>query len=460
MGSHWDFIVIGSGVSGGRMALELQRSGAKTLLLEAGKHFKRDTFPGDELDYSSQLFWGGGVELAKDARLGFLRAKCVGGTSVVNQALMDRFDENAWSDWRDRSGVAGLSAKTFEPYYDSILQTLPHKKLDASDRNPNAEIFCKGLERVGVKWKALTRAQAGCDTQSGNDCMVCLGGCPRDSKQSSLVTAIPEFLRLGGELRSETEVTRIGRNAADAWVETAKKERLLSRGVVLAAGSFGTVGILLRSGMQKQLPALGNGFTCHPQIMTYAWMGGDKVDAHKGAFQTVASSDPDLRRRGIKLENVFAGPIGTSILIPGLGLNHLRHMKKYRELASIEVCIRDEPTGKIRVGSGRKLVVDKPMTDQDRARVRDGMELVRSIFAQAGAKEIISCSQAFGLHLMGGAAIGVEPSTSVVNPNFQVHGMENIWIADSSVFPSAPGINPSLTIMAMGIHTAEKMVQR
>jgi choline dehydrogenase-like flavoprotein len=55
----------------------------------------------------------------------------------------------------------------------------------------------------------------------------------------------------------------------------------------------------------------------------------------------------------------------------------------------------------------------------------------------------------FGLHLMGGCTMGIDPKTSVVSPEFNVHGMKNLYICDSSIFPNAPGINPSLTIMAL-----------
>ena len=57
------------------------------LLLEAGKEFTRDTYPRQEIDANSQLFWGGGIELNTDATIGLLRPKVVGGGSVVNQAL-------------------------------------------------------------------------------------------------------------------------------------------------------------------------------------------------------------------------------------------------------------------------------------------------------------------------------------------------------------------------------------
>lgn len=46
--TFWDFIVVGSGPSGGRIAFDLTKSGAKVLLLEAGPHFTKKDFPKPE----------------------------------------------------------------------------------------------------------------------------------------------------------------------------------------------------------------------------------------------------------------------------------------------------------------------------------------------------------------------------------------------------------------------------
>ena len=80
------------------------------------------------------------------------------------------------------------------------------------------------------------------------------------------------------------------------------------------------------------------------------------------------------------------------------------------------------------------------------------------IFLQAGAEEVIQSPYALGLHLMGGCAIGNDAVNSVVNEEFGVHGFENILIADSSIFPAAPGINPSLTIMALSQKLSDELI--
>jgi choline dehydrogenase-like flavoprotein len=227
--------------------------------------------------------------------------------------------------------------------------------------------------------------------------------------------------------------------------------------VVLAAGAFGNAAILLRSGLGTRLPALGRGFTCHPQFFVYG-LFDEPVDAHKGAFQAVRSDDAGFRRQGFKLESNFAPPIATAMLLPGLGRPHLGLMKGYRYLASMEVAVRDEPTGRLRLGRGGKLVIEKPLTAPDRRKARAGVAILRDLLSTAGARRVIACRQSFALHLMGGCALGDDPARSVVGPDFRVHGRPEVYAADSSVFPSAPGINPSLTIMALSRRAARSIV--
>lgn len=451
-----DFIVIGSGASGGRIAAELHRGGAKVTLLEAGRALDRHTYPRGEMRASAQLFWGGGLEIAADARLGFLRAKVLGGTTIVNQALLDRFDAKVWQDWNARSGL-DWSEERISEYYARVEESLTIQTIREEKRNRNAQLFIRALDARGLKWKSLSRGQSDC--ADGSDCIVCLGGCPRDSKQSTLVTAIAPAQAQGLEVRAQAEVVTIEALPDFIRIHLVDGAVLETRQVVLAAGALGTTRILLRSALAPRIPSLGHGFSCHPQYMSFG-VFEEQVDAHKGAFQAVKSADPRMREWGFKLENVFAGPIATAMLVPGFGRKHLEAMKRYRHFASMEVCIQDEPLGRIRVSRAGRLQIEKPLSSQDRARIAQGRTLVTELFRTAGARAVIEAPQGFGLHLMGGCAIGTDPARSVVDPEFRLHADRRVWIADSSVFPSAPGINPSLTIGALSAWASERMLAR
>ncbi len=447
----YDFIIIGSGTSGGLLAYMLQHAGARCLLLEAGKYFRADTFPENEAEYSAQLFWGGGLEFDTKCTMGFLRGKCVGGGSIVNQCLLDRFDDVALADWKAVSGVPFFTTEGMNPYYEAAERELSLQTLPAEHRNRNAQLFIRGLDQVKIGWTSLRRGQTDCATEQGNDCIACLGGCHRDSKQSTLVAYIQRAEEDGLEILPECHVVCLEHRTDGVTVHArngATVQRFEGRTCVLAGGSFGTTHVLLTSGFKERLPALGRGFTMHPQYMTFAEFD-EPVDAHKGAFQTVKSSDPGLRKKGYKLENVFAPPVSVAMLYRQTGPSLQEFMLRYRHYACVEVAVRDEATGELSLDRKGRLCVHKQLTDQDKARRDDGLGVVRNMFEALGAKRIFQSPLYFGLHLMGGCAIGSDPRTSVINESFRLHGYSNIYCADTSIYPNAPGINPALTCMAL-----------
>jgi choline dehydrogenase-like flavoprotein len=457
----YDFVIVGSGPSGSVIAHKLAASGARCVMLEAGKHFTAETFPPDELGYNVGLFWNGGVELTQDASLVFLRGKCVGGTSIVNQALLDRFDDIAWADWQADTGFPFFTLEGMAPHFEAVEPHLSIQEMPERLRNRNAKLFVEGHKKLGFGWAPMERGQTNCNTEGGNDCLACLGGCRLDSKQSMLVTFLPKALAAGLELRPEFTVETVEAQGGRVIVRGTGREgkaEVSGRRLVLAAGVMGNVQILLRSGFGSKLPALGRRLACHPQSMHFG-LFDEPVDGHKGAFQSVKSKDLGLRQRGFKLENVFTPPIAIAMVLPGWGRDHQRLMKRYRHLACMEVAVRDESAGTVRLSRNGRLLVDKPLTAQDESRARDGLATVDEVFRAAGAIEIVHSKIWFSVHLMGGCALGADAATSVVNEGFALHTSPDIFIADSSAFPNAPGINPSLAIMAVSHRAAERMLK-
>ncbi|WP_250655437.1 GMC family oxidoreductase N-terminal domain-containing protein [Alkalimarinus coralli] len=458
MADIYDFVIIGSGPSGGVLAYNLSKAGARVLMLEAGKEFSAKTFPSNELNANASLMWSGGMDTTTDSGLLFLRGKVLGGGSIINQCLLDRFDDNAFDDWRARTGVDFYSTDAMARHYDEVESHLSLHTMERSDWNRNAELYVEGFEKCGMEWAPLRRGQNNCG--DGNDCIVCLGGCPRNSKQSSLVTFIKKARQHGLAVETEFNVSQIihGSNLVTVYGQqhgTAKQVH--GRRCIVAGGALGSTQMLLKSGFKDKLPALGQNFNCHPQFMNIA-LFDDIVDSHKGAFQSVKSQDARFRQQGFKLENVFAGPIAISLLKPGFGREHQQFMQKYRNMACIEVAVRDATAGTIDIDKSGRLKIKKTMADADWQRANAGLQVVETLFNTLGAREVMKSPIKIGLHLMGGCTLGKDGKTSVVNETFQVHDHPNLFIADSSTFPSAPGINPALSIMALGHKASEHIL--
>ena len=271
-----DVIIIGGGVSGLAWARDLAAAGMAPLVLEAGNRYDRRTYPRTELDGSAQLYWGGGVELTTDAAIGILRPKVVGGGSIVNQALMDRFDDVALDDWRAASGVDWFTTEAMDEWYALAEGHLTLNTVPEQWRNRNAEIFAEGFRRNGYESAPLRRAQTDCHFEDGNCCVECLTGCRIDSKQSTAITALPAAEKDGATLVPQVEVLQIRERPDGVEVvgrytvsspRAGEVETWQARRLVLASGAIGNTRLLLASGYGDDLPALGTNFHTHPQYM-------------------------------------------------------------------------------------------------------------------------------------------------------------------------------------------------
>ncbi|HJU47500.1 MAG TPA: GMC family oxidoreductase, partial [Gaiellaceae bacterium] len=66
---------------------------------------------------------------------------------------------------------------------------------------------------------------------------------------------------------------------------------------------------------------------------------------------------------------------------------------------------------------------------------------------------------AYSAHQMGSCAMGADPRTSVADPDGRLHGVAGVWIGDASALPTAPGVNPMITIMALAERTAARLLR-
>ncbi|MBT7608124.1 MAG: GMC family oxidoreductase, partial [Bacteriovoracaceae bacterium] len=344
----YDMIIIGAGIAGCIMAKEYAESGMNCLLLEAGKHFSKSTYPRKEIDANSQLYWSGGIELNTNADIGILRPKAVGGGSIVNQALLDRFDNVALDSFKDVSNVKYFNQNDMEKYYELALAEIALQEIPEAHRNKNAHIFIDGFKKYGYQCAPLKRAQKNCHYEEGNDCIECLAGCRIDSKQSMSITVLPKALEAGLTLESEFEVLSIKNDKTTVRVTGRDRygdiKTFKAGNLTMASGAIGNSKLLLNSGFSKINKNIGKRFYTHPQFMTLA-IYDEIINAQKGAFQSMKSDDPDFRVNKFKLENVFAPPVAISMLLPGLESQHLKKMKEITHMACIEVAVRDQNPG-------------------------------------------------------------------------------------------------------------------
>jgi len=92
-------------------------------------------------------------------------------------------------------------------------------------------------------------------------------------------------------------------------------------------------------------------------------------------------------------------------------------------------------------------------------RWRHGEDFDAFLGAVEGASYAPNDVACFTAHQMGACRMGADPETSVADGRGQLHDTQGVWIGDASAFPTAPGVNPMVSIMALAHRTADMIVE-
>jgi len=301
-----DFVVVGSGASGGVLARELSRSGFDVVVMEQGVRYAPAQFVHDEY----KNFYGYGLTNdparcpqsfrktpADQAKYSagqqvLLYARTVGGSSVHFTANYWRFHE---IDFRERSALGEISGTGFadwpidyaelEPYYSKVDWEVGVSGLAGSSPfdpprsrpypmppvpvKSSGVLLERGARKLGLHPFPAPLAIASQPYRGRSPCVhcgFCMGyGCEVRAKSSSLYTVIPEAEATGRcEIRTESYVHRVGmdaRNRASGvhYFDASRRERFQkAKAVVLAANGAETPRLLLNSESSRHPHGLAN----------------------------------------------------------------------------------------------------------------------------------------------------------------------------------------------------------
>jgi choline dehydrogenase-like flavoprotein len=100
------------------------------------------------------------------------------------------------------------------------------------------------------------------------------------------------------------------------------------------------------------------------------------------------------------------------------------------------------------------------LSESDWSRYEDMKKWNQEILRSAGGKIHSVNKHPETNHEIGGCRMGSDPQTSVLDASCRAHDVANLYVADASVFPNASEKNPTLTIMALALRTAETIADR
>jgi choline dehydrogenase-like flavoprotein len=240
--------------------------------------------------------------------------------------------------------------------------------------------------------------------------------------------------------------------------------------VIVTAGTIHTPVLLARSGLRGDSGQLGRNLSLHPCTAALALMD-EVVDMARGVPQSFYVDE--FAREGIMFEGIAGPPsyVAMSLALPGP--RHAEVMASYRHLAQLGLMVSDSSRGRVHVVAGRP-VVRYDLGRADVERFRSGLARIEELLRAAGAREVFQPLAAgvtpaslrardlklIGFHPLGTARADARPEHGVVDGSLQLHGTAGVYVADGSVVPSALGVNPQLTIMALATRLAFGLLER
>jgi choline dehydrogenase-like flavoprotein len=492
-----DFVVVGSGAGGSVAAAMLAEAGAHVAIVEEGAHHTKRDFNMQESWAYPALYQEHGNRATDDLGIMILQGRNVGGGTTVNWTSSFRAPEATLRLWAERHGVRGVDAATLEPHYAAVEKRLSISEGIRDDVNRNNAHLWDGATRLGWSPELIRRNVKGCARLG-----YCGLGCPIDAKKSALITYVPDALAAGADVYTdcrarlvETDRGRARAVVADVLDRATDRPRgrlvvHARRGIVLAGGAINTPALLLRSKTGTGSGVVGKRTFLHPTVPLAAFYD-EPVEGFYGPPQSVSVRHFSERgaRVGYFLETSPVHPMLAALAFPGSGDAHRRIAERLAHVqATIALLVdghHDDPGGTVTTDGGGRIKLHYPLGAALVEAARDALTNMARLQLAAGAREVMTLhdpplvlrSEAdlariadapfgpnlhtlFSAHQMGGCPMGEDPRTSVVDSRGRHHELENLWIADGSVFPTALGINPQLAIYGISRLFASEIIKR
>ncbi|HLI73169.1 MAG TPA: GMC family oxidoreductase [Acidimicrobiales bacterium] len=336
-----------------------------------------------------------------------------------------------------------------------------------------------------------------------NNCGFCAYfGCPIHAKGDPVALLQRTMATGRAELLAETFVSRIlhdGRRATgvDVVGPDGSTRRIDARHVVVAAGAVETPRLLLLSGFDH--PLIGRYFMAHFQtfavgilpVRLHSERGRAVTHVHDDAVLVDASARAAAREAGLPWVRgglVEHGgpslPIREAQLYPW-GQAHKKLMRESpmrdrlwaftmqgEDLPQATNRVDLDPTVRDVRGFPAPRVTYRPHRHELVASALHGARLVGVLEDMGATRVITTTSPLVGMtdergvlspvpmsrHVIGTTRMGHDPTTSVVDPFGRLHGLDNVVVADSSVFVTSAGYGPTLTLVALAARAAAAMV--
>lgn len=309
--------------------------------------------------------------------------------------------------------------------------------------------------------------------------------CALEAKNDTDVAVVAPLRERGLEVRANTAVTRLVESRGRVTEVIARDrdtgETLSFRGrhVLLAAGAVASPHLLLASGLERLNPAgraVGAYLMRHACAMVFGFCN-DRPDPGRVFHKHLAVADYYRGDRSAAagasqrlgcIQQISTPP---HVLIESRAPFPFRGVPLHgfvEHLAGALVIAEDEPRAENRVAVDRsemdpiglpRLDITHAYTPADEARRRGLVRRARQILRGVGAWSFYTHEIRTFSHALGTVRMGPDPAASPLDEWCRFRGIENLRVVDASAMPTSGAVNPSLTIAALALRSADHLVQ-
>ncbi|HXY71443.1 MAG TPA: GMC family oxidoreductase, partial [Actinomycetota bacterium] len=515
MSERYDVIVIGTGAGGGTLAHTLAPSGKRILMLERGDFLPRelDNWEAkavfEDGKYISKDTWFDSAGKAFQPQVHYF----VGGATKMYGAALYRLRPKDFQELKHVDGISPawpLSYDDFEPFYTKaewLYQVHGNAGEDpiegprskdypwpaVSHESRIAQLYhdlAKGGYHpfhapCGILLDEAERAKSTCIRCTWCDGYPCLVHAKSDAETISVRPIIdrPNVTLLVG-----SEVVKLETDAGGGAVtgvvvsRDGKQETYEADIVALSAGAANSAKILLASANDKHPNGLANGsdqvgrnYMFHNSKAVVAlgkepndtvfqktlglndfYFGADDYDWPIGQIQMVGKSNAEAMK-GEEPKLTKLAP-------------HWSLAETARHAVDFWLTTEDLPLPDNRVtldGEGNVHLAYRSSNDEEANRLYHEL---RKILNHVGLAQHHVLGKNFYMnmsipiagcaHQAGTVRFGDDPATSALDPNCKAHELDNLYVVDTSFFPSIGAVNPALTAMANAIRVGEHITER
>jgi choline dehydrogenase-like flavoprotein len=489
-----EICVIGSGCGGATAARLLSEAGHEVVVVEEGRDVPGPERTQRDAAMYDQLYMDRGGRVTHDLSVSVLQGRVLGGGAVINACDVVPAPEGVLHHWATKYGLEDFAPERFKRFQDDALGDLSASRIPESLINRANNKLRQGAEALGLRGEVMMHNRVGCAGLG-----TCLIGCPIDAKRSPRVVALPKAMEAGARIFTRARAVKIGnagKELKELTVRTLdprgyrehRELKVRAKVIIVAANAIASAQLLLRSGIGNE--HVGQQLTLQPQLPVIG-MFEERIAAFDGVPQSYAVTEfeeEDNAERGLwgyRIEGIMGTPGIVSTLLPFSGAAGMEGMAQYDRMAASLLLVPDRPSGKVEVKRDGRLVMRYEQQADHRERLRHAVEVAAKIYLEAGAREVLvptlppliirsarEATQAQQLsfapataplisaHQQGTVRFATSERDGGADPNGQVYGTREVYVFDSSGFPTSASSHTMTPIIASSRMLTTKLLTR